>query len=595
MRRYFLLFLFFFLPLGLNAEGVPYTVEFEGLQDRRALKAIKARSQLTTLKKTPSSLNALRYRAVEDIPEMRKILRALGYYEAKIDVHVQEAFPKARVIVYISTGPLYRIGHYTIHLVTHTASDEMIHEILQLPNIGIYPSQPARSKDIKNAEVHILRELSRHGYPLNSIKNREIVAHADTQTVDVAVYVETGPLCRFGPLEITGYRDVRKQWIEKKILWNEGDLYDQELVDKTQKSLIETGLFSSVLISHSDVPEANDLLPMQLEVGETLHRNISGGVSYQTVFGFGATFGWENRNVRGVGDVISLQGDITKISHTGVLSYRIPNFKRRDQDFYSQIQAQQETIHPTYEKKAYSFTGSVERRIPPYLRMAIGGRFEKMHVTESLQNGDFYLLQMPLFVGWSTVNNILDPTRGISIGYNLSPSLNFEHIGKWYLEQKLTMGNYLSVFPRGDYLILAQQITFGSILSHQLSDIPIPERFLGGSEDDLRGYSYLTVSPLRRNVHGKRKPIGGRSAIYYTVETRFRVTENFGLVPFFDLGNVWVQKIPVLHGKWLKSVGFGVRYFTFIGPLRCDIGFPLNRRHGIDHKWRIMVSIGQSF
>jgi translocation and assembly module TamA len=226
--------------------------------------------------------------------------------------------------------------------------------------------------------------------------------------------------------------------------------------------------------------------------------------------------------------------------------------------------------------------------------MSVGGRIEKMLVTDSLQNGDFLLLQMPLFVGWTTVNNILNPTRGISIGYNLAPSINFERFGRWYLEQKLTVGNYLSVSKR-DYLVLAQQITFGSILSQRLHDIPIPERFLGGSEDDLRGYTYLSVSPLRRNSHGKRKPLGGRSAIYYTAETRFRLTENFGLVPFFDLGNVWLEQIPVFHGKWLKSVGIGARYFTFIGPLRCDIGFPLNRRHGIDHKWRVLVSIGQSF
>jgi len=227
--------------------------------------------------------------------------------------------------------------------------------------------------------------------------------------------------------------------------------------------------------------------------------------------------------------------------------------------------------------------------------MSIGGRFEQMDVYASLQNGDFYLAQMPMFVGWTNVNNILNPTKGMSIGYNLSPTLNFAPIGRWYLEQKLTLGNYLSIIKRSDAVVLAQQITFGSILSHHLKDIPIPERFLGGSEDDLRGYSYLTVSPLRRSESGKRKPIGGRSAIYYTVETRFRLSEHFGLVPFFDMGNVWIQPLPVFHGKWLKSVGLGLRYFTFFGPLRCDIAFPLNRRHGIDHKWRIIVSIGQTF
>ncbi len=592
---YFLLAFLFITPYWLEAKGVAYLVDFEGLEDKHALQIIKSQSELTTLKKAPSSLNALRYRAEEDIPGMLKILRALGYYEAKITIRVEETFPQARVIVYISSGPLYTIDTYTIHFFSKALNEEIVMETLSLPAIGIYPGMTARSNAIQNAETKILKELANNGYPLASLTSQDIVATAASHSLAVTVYVDTGPFCRFGSLTIEGNESVKTRWFKNKILWRKGDIYNQQLVDRTQKELIETGLFSSVLISPANMPDADQLLPMGLEVGETLHRNVSAGISYQTVFGPGATFGWENRNVGGEGQIIRLQGDITRISHTGILSYRIPNFRRKDQDFNSQLQAMQETIHPTYAKQAYSLTGSVERHVTPFLRMAVGGRFEKMFVSESLQNGQFWLAEIPLFVGWSNVNNILNPTRGMNIGYNFSPALNFDRSWHGFLEQKLTLGNYLSVLPRTDFLVLAQQITIGSILSQHLKDIPLPERFLGGSEDDLRGYSYLTVSPLRRNANGKRKPLGGRSAIYYSVETRFRITENFGVVPFFDLGNVWLRIVPPFDGKWRKSIGLGLRYFTFFGPMRCDIGFPLDRRHGIDHKWRILVSIGQTF
>ena len=101
----------------------------------------------------------------------------------------------------------------------------------------------------------------------------------------------------------------------------------------------------------------------------------------------------------------------------------------------------------------------------------------------------------------------------------------------------------------------------------------------------------MTVSPL--NEH--RKPYGGRSAIFLTAETRFRFTETIGIVPFADFGTVTFSELPTVDAKWFKSVGVGLRYFTFFGPLRLDVGFPLDRRKGVDPAFRIYASIGQTF
>jgi translocation and assembly module TamA len=139
-------------------------------------------------------------------------------------------------------------------------------------------------------------------------------------------------------------------------------------------------------------------------------------------------------------------------------------------------------------------------------------------------------------------------------------------------------------------IVLAQHLTFGSILSEGLNDVPVSKRFFGGSEEDLRGYRYQSVSALRHH-----KPIGGRSAFYYTIESRFRVSRTIGLVPFFDLGRVYSNPFPTFGGKWFKSVGLGLRYFSFLGPFRFDLAFPLDRRKILDPHYKILVSIGQTF
>jgi translocation and assembly module TamA len=42
------------------------------------------------------------------------------------------------------------------------------------------------------------------------------------------------------------------------------------------------------------------------------------------------------------------------------------------------------------------------------------------------------------------------------------------------------------------------------------------------------------------------------------------------------------------------GAGAGIRYFTPIGPVRLDVGIPLERRDG-DASFQVYVSIGQAF
>ena len=61
------------------------------------------------------------------------------------------------------------------------------------------------------------------------------------------------------------------------------------------------------------------------------------------------------------------------------------------------------------------------------------------------------------------------------------------------------------------------------------------------------------------------------------------------------MGNIQREQWPTFHGKWRKSVGMGLRYFTFFGPLRLDVAFPLDKIKKSDPNYKIYLSIGQTF
>jgi len=578
-----LLFIFITCQVHLFASGISYGVEFRGLKDPAALNAIKSTSQLTSLKKhPPASMNALRYRAESDIPDILKILHSYGYYEATVDVRVEENLGKIFAIVSIHAGPVYTIEQYKIDL--HSVNND----ILTLKKMGIVLGCPALSQRILSSELKALEILAECGYPLAEIEKREVIADGKKKSISIDLTIKTGPLTYFGNSSIQGLREVKERYVFQQLNWVEGDVYDSRLVESTQKTLIDSALFSSVVITHLPSIDEDSQVGMKIDVIETKHKNINIGVSYQTVFGPGITFGLENRNVSGMGRKLSFQGDVTKISQTGTATYLLPDFRHKDQDLTWQAIAMRENIF-AYNDRSYSITGRLDSKIRRQLRFSAGARCERLYVTDSADNGDFTLIEIPLYVRWSSANSLLNPTRGATLEYRAAPSLNMSKISEYYLYQEISQALYYPL-NKSEFLVFAQNITFGTILSNGLEAVPIPKRFLGGSEEELRGYRYRTVSPLKGG-----QPEGGRSAIYYTFETRFRVSQTIGLVPFFDIGNVYTTPLPKLTGKWFKSTGLGLRYFSFIGPLRLDVAFPLNRRKGIDPFYRFLVSIGQTF
>ncbi len=588
VRTFFLSLLL--VPALLNAADLSYTVDFEGLEDPAALKSVKEISQLQTyIRKPPASLSALRYRAEADTNDILKVLRSHGYYEAKVDVRLEEAYDRIRVIVILTPGPVYTIGEYNVQLFCKVPENPVQCAQFSLNDLGLEVGKGAVAQNILKAELKILQLVADCGYPLASIAKREMVADGASKTLHISIGVDTGPLTHFGASKLKGERRVKSRLIEQKIAWKQGDIYQDKRVEETQAALLDTGLFSAVLITHDEKLNEQGQLPMQIDVTESKHRSVNIGASYQTVFGPGATFGWENRNVSGLGRKLSLHADVTRISHSGMATYHVPDFYNPHQEFVGQAQAMHESI-TAYSMRSYNALGRIERKFGHRFRASLGLKGEELLVRDSVENGNFPLIELPLYFRWSSADNLLNPTTGATWQYIVTPAVNMRKNARFYFSEELIQSVYFPV-TESRWLILAQKITIGSILSGRLGDVPVPQRFLGGSEEELRGYKYRTVSPLFHH----HKPIGGRSAIYYSFETRMRVSKSIGLVPFFDAGNVYKTVLPTFKGKWRKSVGMGVRVFSFIGPLRFDVGIPLDRRKGLDSKYRLFVSIGQMF
>lgn len=587
MRR-FLLAVFF--PLSVCAAKLHYDVHFYGVTDPALLKALENSSELVLMQeRPPATINGLHYRAKGDMANLLKILKAFAYYDSELFYEILPEGNSLQVEIFVYMGPLFRLRSYDIVHGDCTKELALPRCGFCLDQLGLEIGRGADSTTLVRAETAVLNELARCGYPLAYIDKRRVLVDMADAEVDAAVCVQEGPLAKFGPSSLFGLKSVNPRFIERKIAWREGEPFNLDLVDETQERLLKSDLFSSVIVSHAEELDEEGELPMKIRLGESKHRTLSLGVFYATVDGPGGAISWAHRNLRGMGEQLTIDAEGSERFIGGTILYRKPDFFHYDQAFSMVGEVRRENIQP-YLAFTYGESNFIERRIDPKRFFSVGLTGEYITVHQSANNGSFFLLGLPITIKYDGSNSPMDPTKGTSLSYAATPYQSLQEANVRFVKQRLVMNCYFPLLENRR-VVLAFHAEFGSIAGARQNDVPLPKLFLGGSQDDLRGYTYKTVSPL--NERGD--PLGGRSAILTSVELRLRITDTIGLVPFADFGTVTLQEWPQVNAKWYKSVGGGVRYYTFFGPLRLDVGFPLDPRKGLDTWGKVYASIGQCF
>jgi outer membrane protein insertion porin family len=142
---------------------------------------------------------------------------------------------------------------------------------------------------------------------------------------------------------------------------------------------------------------------------------------------------------------------------------------------------------------------------------------------------------------------------------------------------------------------------------------------------DVRGFPLQSVGPRLGSAGSYNDPaflgvpdrgiaIGGNMRFYYNLEVEFPIIQSVGIkgVVFQDGGNSWnlektlCEPAPAsgdkqtrpcgIHPGYLReSWGFGVRWFSPLGPLRFEWGFPFHPRKPYEDNVAFQFTVGNSF
>jgi outer membrane protein assembly factor BamA len=190
---------------------------------------------------------------------------------------------------------------------------------------------------------------------------------------------------------------------------------------------------------------------------------------------------------------------------------------------------------------------------------------------------------------WNTTEDPFNPTKGAIT------TLAAEQAGKiWggqanYYKLTAEVRKYTSI---GWGVVLANRfkIGFADGLGKTSDGVPIFERFYSGGPGSVRGYGRWRIGP--RSI--SNVPLGGLSLLEGSAEVRRPIYQGLTGALFVDFGDVSLRSFhpPIANLKF----GFGpaLMYATPVGPLRLDLGFPVQKPRG-NQAWQIYFSIGQYF
>jgi outer membrane protein insertion porin family len=538
----------------------------------------------------PSDLEA-------DVERLTAIYRVNGFYHGKITPRVKTANGQVEVTLTVKEGPWVKVTEEEVNIAPTTPPVDL--SALQ----GKWPLKPGDRFVEKTYDAFkrlYLDYLLDHGYPRARVEGR-VLLDEEKNTAEINITVKPGPLCYFGEVRIQGGPETPKRVILRKLTFKQGDLFSFKELYDSQRAIYGLDLFGSVTLTAAEVPEPERRIPVIVEVQGKKQRSLKVGLGYGDEDQFRTKLALRFRNVGGGGRMLDLDAKYSNLEYRVEGTFFNPLIFSSKNDLVFQSGVIRRYL-PGFTDKAYFTNLRLERDLPWHFRGYLGHAFEfarpfnipietLLILAEATQPGKLYRSSMMVYgLRQETVDSVTDPHRGgiLALGGEVAPDFlgsNLEYV-RTVVEARRYHG--LGLLD----ITLAGRLKFGAIAPMQSTfDIPAFRRFFAGGLNSVRGYRLDYLGP--RDSAGN--PLGGQALVEGSFETRIPLYKEFGAVAFLDFGNVYLKIRDIDLGQLKYASGVGLRYYTLIGPIGVDIGFPLNPIDRNKDRYHVNFTVGQVF
>lgn len=576
---------------------IRYTVAVEGLghtgNSEDLLRAFRQQSALETERKGPANAAQIGRRASSDAELLVQLLRSQGYYDASVEPSTQKAGDALQVVLTADPGTQYRFASVELPGLEGTGPEAF--RLRQA--FAVKAGDPVIAADVIAGGVALTQMLGEAGFAEAKLGEQDIEVNHQTHLASLILPVNPGPAARFGAIHVSGRPNFSAHHIAIIARFKRGDAFQRSKIDDLRRALIATTLVANADIQLVPV-RGGRVVDVDVRLEPAPSHTIAGDLGYGTGQGLLAEASWTDRNFFNPEGALTVRGIAGTTEQLLGVQVRRSNFLQRDQTLNLQFSASHQK-YAAYAARTVDLAGNIERQSnfiwQKKWTWSYGGEWlatDERGVFSSAGIKDtktFLIAAMPLALGYDGSDSLLDPTRGFRLGAHVSPEISFHGGHMTYVRAQFDASAY---HPVSDRVVVAGRVRLGTISGAGLFDLAPSRRFYSGGGGSVRGYGYQQLGP--KDVDGD--PIGGRGLAEFGLEARIRLKQfggNFGVVPFVDGGSLTSKAWPTFS-SWRYAAGIGVRYYSSFGPIRVDLGVPLNRQKG-DGPFAISVSLGQAF
>jgi len=507
----------------------------------------------------------------------------------------------------INEGHCYNVGSINIEGDLMESKKELLSRLSIKPG-EVFSASVLRKDIAKLSDLYADRGYAYVNVDPNTKVNEE------SKLVNVNFEIDQGNLVYIRRIYIMGNVKTLDKVIRRELKVQEGDTYSRSLIDRSRERVNFLGFFDDVKVATRRIDDIHTDLDVQVKEGQT--GSISAGAGYSSYDKMVFQGQITERNFRGRGETVSFMTSLGSRREEFDISFTEPYFL--DSNLTLGLDAfitQREWDEYTREDMG----GSVRFGLPigEYSKIGLGYTYEDVKITDIPYFFGRYLVQEGLrpwgdeyqtkvkqpdksststiLVSFSrnTTDHPFDPTRG-----NVQ-SVSIEYAGNFLggtndFARYVGQSAWFWPTPFKD-VIFSLRGQIGFVQSHDDDILPYYERFYAGGIDTLRGFDYRSVSP--RDKGGHNIHVGGDKLLVFNAEVIFPLIKRMGIkgLVFADAGNVYSYGKAFDPGNMRKNVGFGIRWRSPLGPLRVEIGIPIDKRYPDDDSFKVNFSMGAPY
>lgn len=571
--------------------------------DLRRVIETRPRSRLTFWRARPTFDEFVFER---DLERVLRLYETEGYYKAKLDWRlVSKRTAKAEILslaISIEEGPRALVTGIEIDPPIPDSAPgtepAATTEVTSLPTprrLALAVGDPFREADYQRLEVQLRAIWLDRGHASVATK-RSARIRPDREGVALRYEITPGPPARFGPVTLEGLEKIDERIVTRELTFQAGDPFSLSRVEESRRRLALLDLFTSIELVWQPDPASPEVAPVRIVLREKKPRELRVGAGFSTEERARAQIRWQNRNWLGGGRRLLIAGRYSNLVRSAEVQFSQPHFfdhKNRGLFGFTLFQEDE----PNFTRNSIQGVPGFERMFTPKLTGIAGLRVETAEVRDVEDEvadriggvRDEGTVIGPRFsLRWTPVDDLARPANGFVAAFDAQYSTR--QLGATYDYFRLVAE--VSVFrPILDYAVVAGRLKLGAAQEIGGKErLPIFERLYAGGEGSVRGYRRHQLGPTAANGN----PLGGRSLIEGSIETRIPVWRQIGAVAFVDFGQVSLDLYDFVPDDLRFSAGPGLSYSTPIGPISLFAGFPINRQSG-EPPWQMHFNIGFFF